>query len=79
MLTGSGGQHLETGPATRISTPTRVGYATKDAGMRPDFLTGYADNADDMQLVTFENPGDFIADDQPAAEVDGALKLFRAH
>jgi len=65
---------------TRISTPTRVGYATKDPAMRPEFLTDREGNhTDDMRLVAFENAGHFIADDQPTAVADEALKLFRTH
>ena len=62
---------------TRLHTPTRAGWGTKDPSMRAEFLDGYADHTDDMRLVAFENAGHFIADDQPAAVVDEALKLFR--
>lgn len=62
--------------SSRLGTPTRVLYGLDDPGIRPEFLGGYEDHADDLELVVIEGAHHFIADDRPDAVVECARALF---
>ena len=48
---------------TQLSTPTGVIYGAEDPGIRPVFLGGYEDCADDLELEFIDGAAHFVADD----------------
>lgn len=61
---------------TRLTTPTRLLVGAQDPVVRPRFLGGYEDYADDLALEIVDGASHFIADERPAAVVEHALELF---
>jgi pimeloyl-ACP methyl ester carboxylesterase len=60
----------------RLTTPTVVLSGADDPVMRPEFLGGYEDRADDLTIEVVPNASHFIPDEQPAAVVTHALELI---
>lgn len=73
--------HILTGAyqSTRLNTPTRVLYGAEDPGIRPDFLGGYEEHADDLELEFVDGAAHFVADDRPDVVLKRALELFAQH
>jgi pimeloyl-ACP methyl ester carboxylesterase len=65
--------------STQLRTPTRVLYGARDPGIKPEFLRGYEDHADDLILVNVERAAHFVIDDRPDAVVENALEFFARH
>jgi pimeloyl-ACP methyl ester carboxylesterase len=62
--------------STRLTTPTRLLIGAKDPVVRPRFLRGYQDHADDLTLEVVDGASHFIADERPDAVVEHALEFF---
>jgi pimeloyl-ACP methyl ester carboxylesterase len=62
--------------STRLSTPTRVLVGADDPNIRPEFLHGYEDYVDDLELEFVGGASHFVADDRPDVVLDRALELF---
>lgn len=60
----------------RLSTPTLILYGSQDWAMRPEFLGGYQEHADDMTLECVDGASHFIADEKPDVLVERALAFF---
>ena len=61
---------------TRLTTPTRLLAGAQDPVVRPRFLGGCEDYANDLALEIVDGASHFIADERPAAVVEHALELF---
>jgi len=60
----------------KLTTPTVVLCGADDPVMRPEFLGGYEDNADDLTIEIVPDASHFIPDEQPAAVAKHALELI---
>jgi pimeloyl-ACP methyl ester carboxylesterase len=60
----------------RLTTPTVVVCGSEDPVMRPEFLGGYEDHADDLTIDVIAGASHFIPDEQPDAVAEKALELF---
>jgi len=60
----------------KLTTPTVVLCGADDPVMRPEFLGGYEDNADDLTIEVVPDASHFIPDEQPAAVAKHALELI---
>ena len=61
----------------KLTTPTVILCGADDPVMRPEFLGGYEDNADDLTIEVVPDASHFIPDEQPDAVVAHALELDR--
>jgi pimeloyl-ACP methyl ester carboxylesterase len=60
----------------RLRTPTLVLVGADDPTVRPQFLHGYEDYVDDLEVRVVEGASHFLADDAPDAVVAHALDFF---
>ena len=60
----------------KLTTPTVILCGADDPVMRPEFLGGYEDNADDLTIEVVPDASHFIPDEQPDAVVAHALELI---
>ena len=60
----------------RLTTPTVILCGADDPVMRPEFLGGYEDHADDLTIEVVPNASHFIPDEQPDAVAAHALELI---
>ena len=60
----------------KLTTPTVVLCGADDPVMRPEFLGGYEDNADDLTIEVVPDASHFIPDEQPDAVAARALELI---
>ena len=60
----------------RLTTPTVVLCGSEDPVMRPEFLGGHEDHADDLTIDAVPDASHFIPDEQPDAVAAHALELF---
>ena len=60
----------------RLTTPTVVVCGSEDPVMRPEFLGGYEEHADDLTIEVVQGASHFIPDEQPDAVAEMALELF---
>ena len=60
----------------RLTTPTVILCGADDPVMRPEFLGGYEDHADDLTIEVVPNASHFIPEEQPAEVAAHALELI---
>ena len=60
----------------KLTTPTVILCGADDPVMRPEFLGGYEDNADDLTIEVVPDASHYIPDEQPAAVAKHALELI---
>jgi pimeloyl-ACP methyl ester carboxylesterase len=61
---------------TRLRTPTRVIVGADDPNVRAEFLHGFEDYADDLNIEFADGASHFVADDRPDVVLDRALTFF---
>ena len=60
----------------KLTTPTVILCGADDPVMRPEFLGGYENNADDLTIQVVPDASHFIPDEQPDAVAAHALELI---
>lgn len=61
---------------SRLRTPTFVIVGVDDPNMRAEFLHGYDEYVDDLQVEYVDGASHFVAEDRPDVVVDRALAFF---
>jgi pimeloyl-ACP methyl ester carboxylesterase len=62
--------------STRLSTPTRALVGADDPNIRPEFLHGYEDYVDDLELDFVDGASHFVANERPDVVLERALEFF---
>jgi pimeloyl-ACP methyl ester carboxylesterase len=71
-------RHLGRYRHARLHVPTRLVVGSEDPVIRPEFLEGWSDHADDMTVETLAGVGHFIPEQAPQAVAQRARTLFGA-
>jgi pimeloyl-ACP methyl ester carboxylesterase len=61
---------------SRLRTPTHVVIGSEDPNIRHEFLHGFEEYVDDLEMEYVDRAAHFVAEDRPDVVVERALELF---
>jgi pimeloyl-ACP methyl ester carboxylesterase len=61
---------------SRLRTPTHVVIGSEDPNIRPEFLHGFEEYVDNLQMEYVDRAAHFVAEDRPDVVVERALEVF---